>query len=266
MTTPPDPRTAEAKRQRQLMDSLLAPHADAGALATRESEARALRGLQAYRANAHAVAARALAAAFPTVAAMVGDEDFSHLARDLWHQSPPVRGDLGVWGGELPAWLEANEALAEWPYLGDCARLDWAVHQCERAEDAQLDAASVARLGDTDPSRLRLQLMPGLAVLASRWPIVLILDAHRGGGDAALAQVREALAADVGENAVVFRQGWRGAVARVDAQTVRWMQLLLAGSALDDAMSRMDASFDFAAWLANALQSGWLKGIAVAAD
>ena len=54
---------AEAKRQRLLVEGILAPRAQAEGLPTRESGARALRGLQAYRVNAGASAERALAAA-----------------------------------------------------------------------------------------------------------------------------------------------------------------------------------------------------------
>ena len=117
---------SEAERQRRLMSQLLAARADATGLPTRESGARALRGLQAYRANADASAARALGTAFPTVHALVGDEDFEHLAREFWRAAPPQRGDLGEWGADFAAWLSEHPQLADWPYLGDCARLDWA--------------------------------------------------------------------------------------------------------------------------------------------
>ena len=47
-------RDVEAQRQRRLLDGLLAAKADVSTLPTREAGARALRGLQAYRANADA--------------------------------------------------------------------------------------------------------------------------------------------------------------------------------------------------------------------
>jgi hypothetical protein len=259
-------REVEAERQRKLLTLLLADRADASALATHETDARALRGLRAYRANADASAARALGTAFPTVAAMVGEEDFSHLARSYWRHEPPARGDLGAWGDGFADWIGAHPALAEWPYLGDCARLDWALHVCERAEDAVLDAPSIARLGDTDPRRLNLLLAPGIAALQSPWPIALILDAHRRNEDAAFDQVRAALEARRAECVLVARQGWRAVVTPIDAATADWTNLLLARTDLATALAQAGEGFDFAAWLTTALPSGWVKGIDVVPD
>jgi hypothetical protein len=256
----------EAERQRALMTQLLAARGDPAALATRESGVRALRGLQAYRANADASAARALGSAFPTVHAMVGDEDFEQLAREFWRAAPPERGDLGEWGAELPAWLAAHPQLGRWPYLGDCARLDWALHRCERAADDSFDAASMARLGDTEPDDLRLELAAHVALVESRWPVAMILDAHRRGDDAAFEAVRHALAQPAGESVFVARRGWRAEAVAVDALTAAWTRALLSGASLGAALAAAGESFDFAAWLAQAIPSGWVKGIRATRD
>jgi hypothetical protein len=256
----------EAERQQRLLASLLAAKADVSALDTRGGSARALRGLQAYRANADASATRALATAFATVQSLIGDDDFAQLAREYWRAEPPQRGDLGEWGAGFASWLESHTAFAEWPYLGDCARLDWALHQCERAADTVLDADSIARLGDTDPARLRLQLADGVALIESRWPIAMILDAHRRGDDAAFITVRKALAEGHPEAVLVFRQDWKGVAQAIDAPTAEWTRQLLLGADLAMALAQVDAGFDFAAWLTVALQAAWLKGIAVAPD
>ena len=256
----------EADRQQRLMSQLLAPRAEPGELATRESGARALRGLQAYRANADASAARALGTAFPTVHSLVGEADFEQLAKEFWRHAPPLLGDLGEWGDGFAAWLAAHPQLAAWSYLSDCARLDWALHRCERAADNTLDAESIARLGDTDPAQLVMMLAPGLALIESAWPIVMILDAHRAGDDAAFERVREAIAQQRGEAALVAREGWRAAASVVDASTAAWMRHLLAGDNLATALAAAGPDFDFGTWLANAIQSDRVKGLRVLVD
>ena len=256
----------EAERQRRLIESLFASRADAQALPTRESGARALRGLQAYRANGDASAARALATAFPTVQMLLGEENFEHLAREFWRADPPVHGDLGDWGDTLPVWIAQHAGLAEWPYLADCARLDWALHCCERAEDAALDAASIPRLGDTDPSRLVLLLMPGTALVESAWPVAAIHAAHRSQDEQAFDAVRAAIAQQRGEAVLVSRQGFKAVPQVVDAGTARWTQRLLAGDDLATAIEHAAAGFDFGNWLTQALQSNWVKGIRVLPD
>ena len=106
-------------------------------------------GLSAYRANAGAHAERALAAAYPTLQLLLGDESFAALARAHWQADPPLRGDLAQWGAGLPAFIADDAQLASEPYLADMARLDWAVHQAEQAADAQ-DVQGLPLLADVD--------------------------------------------------------------------------------------------------------------------
>jgi len=256
----------EAQRQRALLRVLLGQPI---AIGLREQGARAERGLVAYRANAQAITERALAAAFATVRAMVGEDDFGQLAREFWRAQPPLRGDLGEWGEGFAGWLQVHPAMARWPYLADCARLDFALHRCERAADASLHAASLALLESGDPARLRLELMPGTALIRSAWPIVSIHAAHQLAGDEAeraFEQVREAIALPRGESAFVARDGWRAVVHRLGEADAGWTQSLLDGRDLARALDDAGTAFDFAAWLQGALRHAWLKGVSTIAD
>ena len=250
----------EALRQRALLAALAGARLDPAA-GIAQTGARAANGLATYRANASMVAERALGAAFPTVRAMIGGADFDHLVRRHWRIDPPARGDLGEWGESFPAWLDSQPELAEWPYLGDCARLDLALHRGERAADAEFDAASLDLLQSSAPDRLQLQLMPGTSVLASDWPIATIHAAHRV-PELDFAPVRAALAARTGERVLVSRSGWRGIVHSVDEATYAWTGDLLDGVDLDTALSQARGDFDFTAWLAAALRLGWLHRVA----
>jgi hypothetical protein len=73
------------------------------------------RGLKSYQANGHALAQRALQAAYPVVAQLLGEESFADLARALWHAQPPIRGDIAHWGGGLAVFLEASAQLRKSP-------------------------------------------------------------------------------------------------------------------------------------------------------
>ncbi|MEQ1682119.1 MAG: DNA-binding domain-containing protein [Burkholderiaceae bacterium] len=256
----------ELQRQRALLGAIAG---QAVPLPMRESQARAARGLEAYRANAEALAERALGAVFTTVQLMVGEENFQHLAREFWQAQPPLRGDVGEWGDTLPAWLDAHAAMARWPWLGDGARLDLAIHHNERAADAVFDAASLALLESTDPARLVMHLMPGSTVLRSRWPIATIHAAHRvdeAHSEAAFADVRAALDAERGEQVLVVRQGWRAHVQLLAPAEADWCESLLAGLNLSTALDNAGEGFDFAAWLGTAVRGQWLKGVAALHD
>lgn len=250
---------AEAHRQQQLL-AALSRLGEPPPL--REPAARAERGLAAYRANASALAERALAASCPTVQAMLGEDDFAALARAFWHDHPPQRGDLGEWGSELPGWIAAQPGLAEWPWLADSAWLDLALHSCERAADALPELASLALLGESDPADIELQLMPGMALHVSRFPIATIHAAHRSDAPEAFAPVRAALAAGQGEAVCVSREGWRAVVHGLAPGEAAFMESVQRQASLASALEAAGEGFDFGAWLQRAITSSWLKGVA----
>jgi hypothetical protein len=237
-------------------------------------------GLEAYRRNARANAAHALALAYPTVLALVGERALGALAAVLWRLHPPVVGDLARWGAELPTLLATHELTRDWPYLPDCARLDWIVHGLDQHPAGDPDTDSLHLLGRHDPGSLKMRLQPGLSVLTSPWPIVDIYRAHRPsaqdphpGGTAeldvtpccepALAKAREAIARGQGQNAVIWRRGFTPLVGELSAADHAWMRLLADAMPLDAALEKIGdthADFDFSLWLANTLQQGWLQG------
>lgn len=195
------------------------------------------RGLAAYRNNLRALAAQALAVPFERLRAELGEDEFASLAWTFWRHHPPERGDLGVWGGALEAFLidRAGEASG----LPDLARLDWALHRAERAADAELDAESLQLLGTMPPDALWLALHPSTSLLAQR--------------DAAV---------------LVWRQGWRGASQPLLAGEAVFLRALLSGASLADALDSLEvkgfggtADFDFSAWLQAALKHGWLHRV-----
>ena len=250
----------EAQRQRALLAAIDDAPFDTAALALAGDASHRAAGLDAYRGNAAMLAERALKAVYPTVAAMLGAEAFGRLARMFWREHPPCRGDLGAWGDGFAEALEANAALAEWPYVADGARLDLAIHRCERAADASFEPASLDLLASVDPALLRVRLMPGSAALASAWPIATIHAAHRhdaGGFEAA----RAAIAARTGECVWVARDGWRALVHRIDAPAWEWNRRLLDGPDLAAALDVAPPGFDFGAWLADAVRLRWLRDV-----
>lgn len=252
----------EALRQQQLLRTLWR-HGSEPQLAPWlcESGERAAQGLAAYRSNAAAIAVRALAAAYPTVQQLVGDESFAQLAHAAWHRFPPQRGDLAQFGAALPAWIELDPQLASEPYLADVARVDWAVHTIEQAADIEQPPAGLALLGELEPAQLRLRLRAGLALVASRWPVVTIWQAHRRADEDRFDAVRAAFAAQAQETALVARDGWRAEVEAVDAPTAAFITALQRGDDLAHALSQVGDALAFDQWLQRALANQWLQAV-----
>jgi hypothetical protein len=195
-------------------------------------------GLRAYRDNLVALSAQALAVPFARLQEALGDDEFASLAWTFWRAHPPANGDLGQWGGALAGFLV--ERAGEASGLPDIARLDWALHEAERALDADLDAESLALLGSTPPQALWLQLRPGVALLMqARGPLL------------------------------VWRQGWRGQSQPLATGDAAFMRAVLDGVDLAAALeaaaavkgSGALADFDFGAWLQAALTNAWLQGV-----
>ncbi len=252
----------EAQRQQLLLRTLWREAPDATLAGwLRDAAPRQARGLSAYRANGEALAARALAAAYPTVAELIGEEAFAAVAARHWRERPPTCGDMALYGAHLAEAIAADERLASEPYLADCARLDWAVHRVEAAADTHSPPEGLQRLASDDPAALAMVLRPGLVLLSSPWPIATIWQAHRSQGEDRFAPVREAFAQQRGEQVLVWREGWRPRVACLAPAEARFTQALLEAVSLAAALDTAGEGFDFEAWLMQALQHGWLAAV-----
>ena len=258
----------EAERQQLMLGVLGRTKAPAALAGSARDGLRFSRGLQVYQANAGALAERALAAAYPVTAQLLGAESFSRLARAMWQQQPPTRGDVATWGSGLAGWMAEVDGLAGEPYLPDVARLEWAVHVAAGAADAEAQAGAFDRMADTDPAALLLLPRPGTALLQSVHPVASIWLAHQVAAaplqseDYRFASVRAALARGQAESALVWRQGWQVHVAALDDDDAAFTQALLQGHALGQALSPLSdrPGFRFEAWLVATLKRGWLLG------
>lgn len=229
--------TALARRQQALVEALLGRGEAVGLAALPGIEGGVERGLSAYRLNAKAVAAKALASVFPRVEQGLGDEQFAAMAWAFWRHAPSERGDLGCWGAALADFLDAQPGMDR--ALSDGARLDWACHEAERAADAALDAASLDLLATTEPTRVQLVLMPGLRLLRI---------------DAQAIDLDEASLVPL----LVWRKGWRAAQRRLDEGEAVFIEALLRGADLEQALG-LAPNFDFSNWLQTALTERWLQ-------
>lgn len=258
----------EARRQQLLLQALwpgVAP-VPAGSLPAwlRDGPLKPARGLVAYRANGEALAARALAVAFPTVQALMGEQDFARLAKAHWRVQPPTGGDMAWYGQALPAALAVDPQLAEWPYLADAARLDWAVHRAEAAADGPESPAGLDLLASEDPAALWLELQPAATLLRSAWPVGTLWLAHHalaGVEGERFAAAREALAQGRAEAVAVWRSGWRAGVQVLGEAEASFTEAVLQGLTLGAALTAAGPDLNFEAWLVQALRGGHLAAV-----
>ncbi len=183
----------------------------------------------------------------------MGESQFAAMAWRCWQDMPPQHGEIDLWASRLPDFLAGQQDL---PVLWlDCARLEAAASEAERARDVALDAGSLQLLGEIAPEGLRLDLRPGLTLLsvcseaARLWPL------------------NELPAADETQPvcALLWRKGWRAELLLLPRGDEAFTRALLQGANLAEALQAAlaaEAGFDFSHWLQQALLQGWLWRVA----
>jgi hypothetical protein len=186
--------------------------------------------LRVYRNNARETFRKTLAATYPVVRRLVGEQCFAGLARSYSHDFPSRSGDLARYGAELATLLEIYYRDTAFAYLADVARLEWACAEAETAADGvPFDLLSLARVPASDQPRLGFALRAPVRLLSSRYPIFSIWQAHQ---DAEVEPVQLGIGA---EHVLVTRR--RGVqVYRLDAGTFAFARSLADGDSLADAM------------------------------
>ena len=208
-----------------------------------------------YRGNLTVTWDKVLCAAYPVLRQLVGAEFFTALSRAYGMANPSTDADLNNFGASLAAFLDGFEHVADYPYLADMARLEWALHRNHFAPDAI--AVTAAQLGSLDPARFeaaRATLHPACTLFASRWTIVPLWQAHQPGSGVGFP-------ADMARPSfgLVARPRWKSEVAEITAAAHAALSELASGrdfgAALDAAFA-IDEDFDIGAQLAQWLALG----------
>lgn len=122
----------------------------------------------------------ALAATFPIVQQLVGNPFFQAAARRYVREAPPAHPCLFEYGGDFPAFLERLPEARSLAYLGDVARLEWAINEAWHAPDTSpVDEGAAARLIAAGFSDLGLRLHPSCRLIASPFPVDRIWQVHQ---------------------------------------------------------------------------------------
>ncbi|MCC0052753.1 MAG: putative DNA-binding domain-containing protein [Rhodobiaceae bacterium] len=212
----------------------------------------AARRFAVYRNNVIVSLTEYLAASFPTVAGLVGEEFFAAMAGVFIRHSPPVSPILAEYGGGFADFIAGFAPAASVPYLADSARLDNAQRVAYHAADAEpAGGDTLKRLETTAPFALRLVLHPSLAVVRSRWPVLSIWQANRGERSGALPEG--------GEDVLVLRPRLDVALYRLAPGAVAFIGSIRSGCVLGDAAEAAIAdsdAFDLAETLALLIREG----------
>ncbi|PTS88766.1 MULTISPECIES: HvfC/BufC N-terminal domain-containing protein [unclassified Caulobacter] len=124
-----------------------------------------LAGLTVYRNTIARGCVDALAANFPTVLSLVGEDWFRAAAARFAREVPPTQAALLDYGEDFPAWLDRFPPAHDLPYLAGVAHLDrlWTEALFE-AEAPVLVAGAFTALSPEDLAGTRVTLHPAVRV------------------------------------------------------------------------------------------------------
>jgi uncharacterized protein (UPF0276 family) len=209
-----------------------------------------------YRGNLTATWDKVLAAAFPVIRELLGVEFFSALSRAFGMAHPSDSPDLNQFGAGFADFLARFKHVADYPYLPDMARLEWALHGSYYAPDASaLGADALAALSPEAFESARFALHPAASLFASAWAVVPLWQAHQPGQGAFPDDMASASAA------AVARPQWKPELVALDAGQYAALAALGAGAAMGEALDaafELDEQFDIPSNLQQWLSLGLL--------
>ena len=128
--------------------------------------------LRVYRHHVRHSLTAALAATFPTVQALVGEEFFAGMARAFIERHLPEQPVLSEYGERFAGFVADFEPARGLPYLADMARLDWALNVAFHSDrGAALDATALNAVAAERLPSLTLALLAGVVVVRSDYPL-----------------------------------------------------------------------------------------------
>lgn len=209
-----------------------------------------------YRGNLTGTWDKVLSAAFPVIRQLLGAEFFDALGRAFGMAHPSDSADLNLFGAGFADFLAGFRHVADYPYLPDMARLEWALHRSYYAPDGRaLAADALAALSPDAFEQARFALHPAAGLFASPWAVVPLWLAHQPGQGGFPDDMAVASAA------AVARPQWKTELVALDAAQYAALAALDAGrsmgEALDAAFER-DEQFDISSNLRQWLSLGLL--------
>ena len=207
-----------------------------------------------YRNNVAVSLAEALETGFPTIAKLIGTENFRAVAARYLRASPPSSPLMMHYGAGFAEYLETVKPLAHLGYLPDVARLELALRRSFHAADhTPADPASLQGVDEDTLMDCRMLLAPSLEILRSTWPIVSIWAYNmRPGSPKPQARPEEAviLRAEFDPEPIVLPKGGAD-----------FLEALMQGDSFGSAMAAAGEDFDVSAVLSLLLGHRAITGI-----
>jgi hypothetical protein len=210
--------------------------------------------LAIYRNATQSTLMQVLRLSYPVVERLVGARFFEAVAFTYLRMTPSRGGDLEQYGASFGDFLDQHDPVAELPYLGDVARLEWLVSRLQRALVVKpLDRDQLAMIPPDKLGELQLSLIPRASLFESRYPVSRIWQENRD-----RACEPEPVSLEEGSDRCLIVVGDDIVVRTLTADEWEFFACFARGSSLITAAEvalALDNNFKVAAMLAYVLQS-----------
>jgi hypothetical protein len=197
----------------------------------RDGEFSAAERVQIYRRNTVVTLTEALAACYPTVQSLVGEEFFGETAEQYIRLYPPTSGNLHDFGSALATFLAHFAPAQALAYLPDVARLEWARQLSYHADDAPaLEIETLKAVSPAELETLRFEQHPASRLIASAYPIFDIWQLHNSNDPQPTVDLGVG-----GQHVRVFRRRLKVDIELLGAAEYLWLQSLADGRSFGEA-------------------------------
>lgn len=213
-----------------------------------------------YRGNLSAGWNKTLGAAYPVVCQLVGEEFFGGLSQAYGHAHPSDNPDLNRFGAHFGDFLAGFPHVADYPYLPDMARLEWAVHRAHYGASAI--ALTPEQIAAVPPDRIevaRFSLHPACQLFQSDWAVVALWLAHQPGSEVGFPDRVDSAGAGL-----VLRPQWKTQVVPLSVANHAALAVLAGGGSFGaalDAAFEHDEDYDVGASLRLWMEYGLITGL-----
>lgn len=212
-----------------------------------------------YRNNVAVSLAGAIAARFPAVRRIVGDDFFAGLARAFVAFERPGSPLMMTYGDGFADFIERAPGLDELPYLADVARIEAARTRAYHAKDVEpIGAEAFAALDADALDRVTVALHLSAEIVRSDHPVVTIWAMNAD--EAELGPIADWS----GEDALVVRPALDVVVRRLPPGGAAFIDALGKGATLGEAAASgatASGGFDLTRNLIGLIESGLAVGL-----
>ena len=233
-----------------LLDPSIAPPTGVGKKSTTDP---APKRFNVYRNNVIVSLMDALKAAYPSILAILGEDNFNKVARIHVTSFPPKNPMMQTYGSEFPDFLQNFKPLRNSPFLADLAKAEQAWLSAYHARDGEpINPEILAGFSPEETTQLTFKFHSAAKLIKSEFPLMDLFNYR-------VLVPQDDIDLSISQSMLITRPALEVMSVALDAATTRFFEVLLKGQTLAhaiDAALELNANFDASQAIATLIQTG----------